>query len=221
MKNLNYFFLCTFLCAATLSANAHSGTSGGLTRIISDSILTIKGIGQMPHYTIDEEGNSSDAPWAVFKESVTDVVISEGVTSIGRCAFYSFKNMKTVSIPSTVIVINAGSFCFCTSLESLRIPDSVRGIGNRAFSLCTSLTSITIPASVTIFEYFAFEACYSLTSITNYAINPQKIDLTIFMNINKDNCTLFVPPHSIATYSSADEWNKFINIKAIPDVSAD
>lgn len=72
-----------------------------------------------------------------------ELVIPDGVTTIGDRAFYN-----------------------CTSLTSIVIPDSVTTIGYGAFWDCSSLTNITIPASVTTIGWDAFENCSSLTSVT-------------------------------------------------------
>ncbi len=75
---------------------------------------------------------------------LTNLVIPEGVTSIGDYAFYS-----------------------CSSLTSITIPDSVTSIGEYAFSWCSSLTNITIPDSVTSIDEWAFEGCYKLVEVIN------------------------------------------------------
>ena len=71
-----------------------------------------------------------------------------------------------VVIPDGVKSIGEFAFCFCRSLTSITIPDSVTSLGKYAFSNCTSLTSITIPDSVTSIGEFAFAECTSLASIT-------------------------------------------------------
>jgi hypothetical protein len=74
----------------------------------------------------------------------TDVVIPDGVTSIGA---YAFEH--------------------CSILTSITIPDSVTRIGNCAFYGCTSLTSINIPDSVTSIRLSAFWGCESLVTYSN------------------------------------------------------
>ena len=95
-----------------------------------------------------------------------ELVIPDGVTSIGRCAFYGYDRLTSVTIPDSVTSIGDYAFQVCTSLTSVTIPDSVTSIGVGAFWDCTSLTSVTIPDSVTIIGEIAFQSCGSLTSIT-------------------------------------------------------
>lgn len=68
-----------------------------------------------------------------------DVVIPDGVTSIGAEAFFYNKIVESVSIPNTVKAIYSYAFCGCESLKSIYIPDSVTSIGQGGFSGCISL----------------------------------------------------------------------------------
>ena len=73
-----------------------------------------------------------------------DLIISEGVKSIGDYAFSG-----------------------CTALASVIIPDSVTSIGSRAFYNCSKLTSVTIPDGVTSIGDDAFSECYKLVEVIN------------------------------------------------------
>jgi len=95
-----------------------------------------------------------------------DVVIPEGVTSIGDYAFASCSGLTGITIPDSVTSIGNDAFSFCSDLTSVTIPGSVTTIGQNAFSGCASLTSITIPESVTDIGIYALSYCSSLTSVT-------------------------------------------------------
>lgn len=69
-----------------------------------------------------------------------NLVIPEGVTEIGNCAFYDCKSLASVSIPASVTEIGPEAFLGCESLKSVSIPRSVTKIGSFAFSGCDNLT---------------------------------------------------------------------------------
>ena len=102
-------------------------------------------------------------PWGT---EVTAVVISDGVTSIGSCAFYYCSYLTSITIPAGVTYIGHDAFYGCSSLTSITIPNGVTSIDYDAFYGCSGLTSITIPESVTSLALmYTFAGCSSLTSI--------------------------------------------------------
>ncbi|MCL2168384.1 MAG: leucine-rich repeat domain-containing protein, partial [Lentimicrobiaceae bacterium] len=124
------------------SAFAQGGTTGPLTWQLTGTppnyTLTISGVGEMPDY---EYGG---APWWNYQKSITTVVIGNGVTTIGRYAFFSCTALASVVLPNSVTTIGSVAFYGCTALESVVLPNSVTTIENSAFSNCTALESITV-----------------------------------------------------------------------------
>ena len=152
---------------ATLTGGAAgdgSGVTWQLTENTDDSstyTLTIRGSGAMEDYQ-----TSSSRPWNNFRDQITSVVISPGITSIGNCAFTLFSKLIHVDIADSVISIGDRAFSYCSSLTDIKIPQSVTYIGGVVFRECTNLSSITLSNNITSIGPFAFEKCTNLTSIT-------------------------------------------------------
>ena len=128
--------------------------------------------------------------------NLTNVVIGDGVTSIGPAAFYNCSSLTSITIPDSVTSIVGSAFYNCSSLTSITIPDSVTSIGEAAFRNCFNLTSITIPDSVTSIGDGAFYNCSSLTSI-EIPDEVTSIGEYAFYNCNK--LTSVTIPDSVTT----------------------
>ena len=101
------------------------------------------------------------------KTEITNLVIPEGVTSIGDYAFYSCYGLRSVTIPSSVTSIGDWAFHNCSGLTSVTIPEGVTSIGDYAFRSCSGLTSVTILDGVTSIGNYAFAYCSRLTSVNS------------------------------------------------------
>ena len=99
-------------------------------------------------------------------EEITDLLIPDGVTEIGSCAFQGCSYLTSVTIPSSVTKIGSSAFADCTGLTSLSIPGNVVDISNRAFYHCTGLTSLTLSEGIETIGESAFQGCSGLTTVT-------------------------------------------------------
>lgn len=93
-----------------------------------------------------------------------DVVIPQGVTTIGSGAFESGDSdipceIKTVTIPNSVTQICSRAFAHCWKLKQIEIPNSVIKIGRGAF-FGAGVKKIKLPESINIIEEntFAYSA---------------------------------------------------------------
>ena len=172
------------MALTAVPVKAESGTCGGnLTWTLDeDGTLTISGSGEMYDYdfqsspfynngsisnVVIEDGVTSIGSYAFcFCRSLNNITIPESVTSIGYAAFFGCTELKSITIPEGVTSIGSEAFLDCSSLTSVTIPDSVTSIGSKAFSNCSRLTSITIPDSISSIGSQVFLDCSSLTSVT-------------------------------------------------------
>ena len=102
---------------------------------------------------------------------ITDLVIPDGVTSIGDRAFVYCSSLTTVIFGenSQLTSIGRSAFYECSSLTSITIiPDSVTSIGYYAFYRCSRLTTVIFGenSQLTSIGDCAFEGCSRLTNIT-------------------------------------------------------
>lgn len=105
-------------------------------------LLLIQGKGAMHSY--EHKKGTTTTPWKEFKDTITNVLISDGITEIGESAFDGNENLRNVSIPSSVKKIGRWSFYGCTNLSFVPIPPNLNEIGTRAFAKCSNLITIDI-----------------------------------------------------------------------------
>lgn len=146
------------------AAGDGSGVTWQLTENTDDPstyTLTIRGSGAMEDYLM-----SGHQPWRSFRDQITSVVVSPGVTSIGNLAFTRFSKLIHVDIADSVVSIGEGVFSECSSLTNITVPQSVTYIGVNAFDSCTNLSSITLSTNnITSIRSHTFSGCSELSSI--------------------------------------------------------
>ncbi|MDR3011632.1 MAG: leucine-rich repeat domain-containing protein [Chitinispirillales bacterium] len=148
-----------FACIKTIDPGHADG--GGITATLTNDTLTISGRGAMENYD-----RNNLPPWIENRNSITTIIIEDGVTSIGNNAFSGCGALTSVTIPNSVTSIGQQAFQGCARLASISIPSSVRTIGQGAFANCTSLDSVIIPSGVTSIAQSMFQGCTGLTSVT-------------------------------------------------------
>lgn len=183
------FFICLILCTILcglftiggMAENVASGTCGeNVTWVLDDTgKMTIAGTGPMSNCV-----NLWEAPWADYRDEILTVEIMDGVTTIGKSAFYYCDKITSVTIPTSVTRIEDAAFHICDALTSIKIPNSVTYIGKSAFYSCDKLQSITIPASVVHVGDNAFTGCSGMTTAV-IAIGVQSMGSMAFSSCNR------------------------------------
>ena len=124
----------------------------------ANGTLTISGTGAMDDYY------AAYPQWNDYAWHIRNIVVEEGITSVGAYAFYFCTSLKQVTVKGSASIGEA-AFIYCTKLESVSIPN-VTSIGDLAFGGCTNLKGVDISASTTHIGIQAFAACSSLETIT-------------------------------------------------------
>ena len=153
----------------------HDGTCGDYMVYDYDQnsgVLTIDGVGEMYDYGDYMVIFNCGSPFTGIYPEFADVVICEGVTSIGTLAFY-----------------------FCEEFESIAIPRSLTHIGSDAFEGCFGLAVVKIRSSAIVEQLTSAGACdglidyaaviyieSSVTNVPEYVINSYPYTETVVDN---------------------------------------
>lgn len=152
-------FTCT-ICGADNIRMGNCGKEGDNVRyalaINSDGetfTLYIVGSGEME----DRQNMYYSAPWSAYSNKTTAIVVSEGVTTIGKYAFYEMTNVENVTLPSSLTTISQDAFAYCKKLGLVKIPDAVTYIGSYAFN--SSNAKICLNEGLSQVRSYALNSC--------------------------------------------------------------
>lgn len=145
--------------------------------------------------------------WAfAYCEDLREIVIGEGVRTIGRCAFRNCSALSKIIMPQLLTSIKEYAFYYCSKLNEIKIPSNVVLIGRYAFADCYSLIKVIIPNNVTHIEESAFRDCKSLNVLT-IGSSVFSIGKNAFLgctNLTTIYCRASTPPAICDLYQ---DWN--------------
>ena len=165
------------------------------------------------YYRIVSEKNASPYAFTVCNGESNNEDYSGNIT-IPSSVTYEY-NYEDITFPVTLI--KWGTFRNCKNVKSVTLPNSVIEIDRGSFENC-GLSSVTIPCTAVgdgpgMFEGIlpgAFKGCTNLTSVTNLSCVPQNINFAWFeepaFEVYGD---LHVLKGRKQAYQDAPIWNKF------------
>lgn len=183
MKNLKRFSIIMMLvCFFTYTASALTsgewdytdngdGTStlthyrGSDTEVVIPAIidgLPVKTMCSGVQYKSLFVNNSLEINWTIRK-----VFISDGITGIGRDAFFMCRGLTHAYLPEGITSIGIYAFGECRALEWVHIPESVTSLDHLAFFRTWVLKSIVIPKNVTVVGNYCFDQAFGNWEMSN------------------------------------------------------
>ncbi len=192
---LAFSMMLTFLPAGAVSAFAEENTltydCGETPNTVTATLsrnsdgeetytLTITGDGPMANYDgYKTSSNNSYAPWYEKIQNITQLIVEDGVTTLGDdilyYSYYDYSNdeshsfysdLREVELPEGLSCIGARAFCDSPNLTKVKIPSTVTKIKDGAFWGCTGLKEIELPPQLEEVGYSSFYDCSGLTEIT-------------------------------------------------------
>ena len=172
----------TMPCSAEISRDSFSKCSN------IEKVTLTKGTGKMNDFNTNPLNSNYYAytPWYISKDNMKEIILEDGIISIGNSAFYDCTGLTSITIPDSVTSIGDFAFDNCSGLTRVNITDMAAWC-NISFSydyysfscasnpLCYAnnlylnnelVTNLVIPDSVTSIGNYTFMNCTSITGIT-------------------------------------------------------
>jgi len=155
------------------------GGTGKITWKLSNGTLIISGNKVMPNYKYKDDSSIS-TPWYPYRDFIVSIIIEDGVTSIGKFAFYGCKNLTSITIPKSVTKIGWWAFdnIECEKLRSINVDNDNPVYSSEKGILFDKVKTVliqfpptktdryyAIPKSVTKIDDNAFSKCANLAYI--------------------------------------------------------
>lgn len=136
------------------------GVMDDLTELTIPNFLLIDG----KEYRVTKI-ESHDA-WQAIANFNGNVIISKGITEIGKASFNGANKITGVEIPDSVTLISDYAFQYCKSLTKIEIPGTVKKIGNwwgnvngQIFNGCSNLKEVILEEGIEEISGRAFDSC--------------------------------------------------------------
>lgn len=157
-------------------------------------------------------------------ELVKDLVIPEGIETVGYSKFANCTSIESVKMPSTMKVVGQQSFYSCPNLKYVDMTQSsIEMIDISAFVNDVAIEEITLPSTLKTMCELAFsfngpEHHMGLRKIVSLATTPpwSEHDRT-FDDFQYSEAVVYVPDESVEKYRQAKEWSSFLDIRPLSE----
>ena len=220
MKKFMYSLLAcvTFFLVFAVNVSAVSYKAGGECgkdlkwSLDYDGNLVIYGEGEMTNFGFWDYNSKG---WGEYSSEIKTVTVEKGVTTLGRSAFESCKNLTTVKLPTTLKIIESDAFRNCASLSKINLPKGLEELGAYTFCGCSSLTSIQIPSTLTNFGCRGYgQGTFAESGLTSISIPANVKKMASYCFENCPNLTTV----NINGSNLAVEYQAFYNCKNLTTV---
>ena len=142
----------------------------------STGTATISGKGDMWDYYkdgYDKSGNHKNPFIGMSQSSVKNIIIENGVTSVGDYFLYEYtgSEREDSNVISNIVLgkdikrIGCYAFTYCYKAKDVILPEGIYEIGDEAFRSCSNFKEIVIPDSIKILGNGCFSNCRNLSSV--------------------------------------------------------
>ena len=138
--------------------------------------------------------------------------ITSKISSSISHIFEGNSSLRTVCFSPHIEIIPESYFDGCSNLRAINL-DNIKRIGKYSFRDCISLNLLTLGAQLTDIGFGSFSGCTAVSKLYCKAVIPPVCESNALTDINKWQCTLYVPTGSKALYQKAEGWKDFFFIE--------
>ncbi len=142
----------------------HIPTSLAITEIGQYAFSNFDYIPKGPEDEISEDYPETTKIWFIGDDTIEEIIVPEGVKTIGAYAFANLTALKKVTLPSTIERIDQGAFYGCTALTTVTGLENVKFMNQNAFANCGLQGTISLDNLVAMADY-TFMGCESLRGV--------------------------------------------------------
>jgi hypothetical protein len=131
----------------------------------------------------------------------------------GYSPFYRSPTLRSVVISDVPTKVENNEFYGCSNLYYVFIGNGAKSIGSYAFSGCSSIDYFSFGSQLQTIGAEAFSDCVAITRLYSYCLEPPTCGASALEDIDKWNCTLYIPGGTLSAYTAADQWRDFFFIE--------
>lgn len=167
--------------------------------------LTVYGSGNMA----DVEDEYSQ-PWRSFASKAKNIVVEQGITSLGKYAFSGFTKVENITLPNSLTTISQHAFAACSSLKVLSLSTSVTSIADSSFAFdgTNKKSDFTLYANLG-----SYALSYAIQNGVNYSCDKVVCNNAYSVYIPVKKMEIFYPYTPIYSgkykFYSTGNWNTY------------
>lgn len=126
-------------------------------------MLLFIGSGEMNNYT-----ETNPAPWAEYKDNITNVIFSNKMTTIGDYAFEDHMALRAVTIPEGITAIGTHAFGHCNNLDWIVVAGNTPAVMTSEAFYAVQCSKVALHTPT-----LAYEAYLTAEGWKDFLVSPQ------------------------------------------------
>lgn len=149
--------------------------------------------------------------------AITELILPDQVTSIGRYAFDNCKDLVFIKFSNNIKYLDYKSFAYCEKLKAVNLPYGLEEIKEDAFEGCYNMSYLYIPETVINIEQrgtFSYSGTLGeYQEIYLDTSTPVKAEKEVFHDWSYQNTVLYVRAEALDAAKITEPWMYFENIE--------